>query len=118
MKEAVVQKDLSVKIHDVPVPKPGPSEVLIKIAYAGCNPKDWKYPIHHGGVLNSGDDMAGTIAEVGEDVVEFHPEDRVAAMHVMWTQHGSFAEYGIAPASTTFLLPSKTSFEEVCYVNS
>jgi len=113
MKEALVQKDLSVKIHDVSIPKPGPGEVLIKIAYAGCNPKDWKYPLHHGGVSNSGDDMAGTIAEVGEGVVEFHSDDRVAAMHVMGSQHGSFAEYGIAPASTTFLLPSKTSFEEV-----
>jgi NADPH2:quinone reductase len=118
MKEAVVQKDLSVQIRDLPVPKPGPGEVLIKIAYAGCNPKDWKYPIYHGGVLNTGDDMAGTIVEVGEGVVEFHPGDRVAAMHVMGSQHGSFAEYGIAPASTTFMLPSKTSFEEVCYVNS
>jgi NADPH2:quinone reductase len=66
-----------------------------------------------GGVSNSGDDMAGTIAEVGEGVVEFHPDDRVAAMNVMGSQHGSFAEYGIAPASTAFLLPSKTSFEEV-----
>ena len=118
MKEALVQKDLSVNIHDVPVPKPGPGEVLIKIAYAGCNPKDWKYPLHHGVVSNSGDDMAGTIAEAGEGVVGFHPGDRVAAMHVMMSQHGSFAEYGIAPASTTFLIPAKTSFEEVRHLNS
>jgi NADPH2:quinone reductase len=95
------------------IPKPGPGEVLIKIAYAGCNPKDWKYPLHYGGVSNSGDDMAGTIAEVGEGVVEFHPGDRVAAMHVMGSPHGSFAEYDIAPASTAFFIPSKRSFEEV-----
>lgn len=113
MKEALVQTDLSVKIHDVPIPKPGPGEVLIKITYAGCNPKDWKYPVYHGGIPNSGDDMAGRIAEVGEGVVEFRTGDRVAAMHVMGAPHGSFAEYGIAPASTTFHIPLKTSFEEV-----
>lgn len=113
MKEALVEKDLSVQIHDVPIPKPGRGEVLIKILYSGCNPKDWKYPAYLVGVCNPGDDMAGTIVEVGEDVTEFRTGDRVAAMHVMGEPHGSFAEYGIAPAATTFLIPSKTSLQEV-----
>ena len=30
----------------------------------------------------------------------------------MRTDHGSFAEYGLAPSSTTFHLPKKTTFEE------
>ena len=30
----------------------------------------------------------------------------------MRTEHGSFAEYGLSPASTVFHLPAKTSFEE------
>jgi len=35
-------------------------------------------------------------------------------MHVIASQHGSFAEYGIAPATTMFSIPPKTSFQEVC----
>jgi NADPH:quinone reductase len=44
MKEAFVNTDLSVEIKDSPVPKPGPGDVLIKVAVSGSNPKDWKYP--------------------------------------------------------------------------
>ena len=62
--------------------------------------------------MNPGDDIAGTVHSVGDNVVGFHPGDRVAAFHRMITPHGSFAEYAIAPANTTFHLPKKTSFEE------
>ncbi|KAH8752095.1 hypothetical protein BGZ57DRAFT_958795 [Hyaloscypha finlandica] len=71
MKETFIQKDVGVK--------------------AGRNPKDLKYPDNHGGVPNSGDD--------------------IATMHVIASPHGSFAEYGIAPATTMFLIPPKTSFQ-------
>jgi NADPH2:quinone reductase len=62
---------------------------------------------------NSGDDIAGTVAAVGENVTEFKVGDRVAAFHEMGTPDGSFAEYAIAWAYTTFHLPKITSFEEV-----
>lgn len=42
---------------------------------------------------------------------EFSPGDRVAAFHRMFQPHGSYAEYAIAPASTTFRLPANISFE-------
>jgi NADPH2:quinone reductase len=44
MKEAIVNSDLSVEIKDSPIPKPGPGDVLIKVAVSGSNPKDWKIP--------------------------------------------------------------------------
>jgi NADPH:quinone reductase-like Zn-dependent oxidoreductase len=37
MKEAIVSADISVKVHEVPVPEPGPKEVLIKVAVAGMS---------------------------------------------------------------------------------
>jgi len=114
MKEAIVSPDLSIKIIDSPIPKPGPGQVLIKVICAGFNPKDWKYPFFTQKPGNTGDDIAGEVAEVGEDVFEFKPGDKVAAFHEMTTSGGAFAEYAIAPASTTFHLPKKTSFEEVC----
>lgn len=112
MKEAIVSPDMSVEIKDVEVPKPNKDQVLIKVIFSGSNPKDWKVPVNWNKAMNSGDDIAGIVAEVGENVTEFKKGDRVAAFHEMLTDHGSFAEYAIAWAYTTFHLPKKTSFEE------
>lgn len=73
------------------------------------NPSPLSYKKAH----NAGDDIAGTIAAVGEDVIEFHVGDRVAAFHEILQPDGAYAEYAIAPATTTFHIPAKTSFEEV-----
>jgi len=110
MKEAIVHKGPKVEIIDSPIPVPGNNEVAIKVVVSGSNPKDWKHA-ELGNTLNTGDDIAGIIHTVGSDVVEFKPGDRVAAFHQMMTPHGSFAEYAISDASTTFHLPKKTSFE-------
>lgn len=78
------------------------------------NPKDWKasqnHDVEHG--INQGDDIAGIVHSVGTDVSEYQPGDRVAAFHRMFTPHGSYAEYAVAPATTTFKLPPNISFEE------
>ncbi|KAM0233816.1 hypothetical protein ACHAP5_010248 [Fusarium lateritium] len=116
MKEAIVKKDISVEIVDSSIPKPGPGEVLIKAIIAGTNPKDWKIPIHFDKEMNSGDDVAGTVEAVGENVVGFHKGDRVAAFHEMFTAHGAFAEYAIAPYHTTFHIPDSISYEEAATI--
>jgi len=66
---------------------------------------------------NTGDDIAGYVEEVGDNVTEFKKGDRVAAFHEMRTAGGSFAEYAIAWSHTTFHIPKKTSFEEVSTYN-
>lgn len=66
--------------------------------------------------MNSGDDIAGYVHKVGPNVTEFKPGDRVAAFHIMLTPGGSYAEYAIAPASTTFHIPARTSFEEAATI--
>ena len=83
---------------------------------AGSNPKDWKRPKIGGKEQNSGDDIAGTVHAVGSEVVEFRPGDRVAAFHRMNTPHGAFAEYAIAPVTTTFHIPAKTTYEEAASI--
>lgn len=113
MKEAIVNVDLSVSIIDSDIPKPKENEVLIKVIVSGSNPKDWKIPGWTQKSHNSGDDIAGVVESVGENVTEFRKGDRVAAFHVMRAPHGSFAEYAIAPAHTTFHIPKKTTYEEV-----
>ncbi|KAF4456350.1 NADPH2:quinone reductase [Fusarium austroafricanum] len=116
MKEAIVKKDTSVEIVDSPIPKPGPDDVLIKVIIAGTNPKDWKIPVWMNKEINTGDDIAGIVEAVGENVVGFHQGDRVAAFHEMMTPHGAFAEYAIAPYWTTFHIPAKVSFEEAATI--
>lgn len=113
MKEAVVSKGPKVDIIDSPIPKADPGKVVIKVAVSGSNPKDWKMSewMPDKPPVNQGDDIAGTIHAVGEGVTEFKVGDRVAAFHEMTTPGGSYAEYAIAWAHTTFFLPEKTSFE-------
>jgi NADPH2:quinone reductase len=64
--------------------------------------------------VNSGDDIAGTVHDLGENVLasgEFHIGDRVAAFHPMLSPGGAYAEYAIAPQSTILKLPKSVSFE-------
>lgn len=62
---------------------------------------------------NQGDDISGFVHEVGEGVSEFKKGDRVAAFHEMMGPGGSYAEYALSWASTTFKLPPKTTFERM-----
>ncbi|OQU95120.1 Alcohol dehydrogenase GroES-like domain-containing protein [Cladophialophora immunda] len=116
MLEAIVQPSLEVEIVQSPVPRAGEGELLIKVICTGCNPKDWKSVVYSNKPLNSGDDIAGIVEQVGEKVVGFRKGDRVAAFHQMRTAHGSFAEYAIAPAHTTLHLPDQVSFEEAATI--
>lgn len=117
MKEGVVHggPPASINIIDSPIPEPKDDQVLMKVVFSGSNPKDWKYPELTKTDMNSGDDIAGYVEKVGKDVYEFKKGDRVAAFHQMVTPNGSFAEYAIAPAHTTFHLSEKVSLEEVGY---
>ena len=98
---------------DSPVPTPGEGQVLIRVAAAGLNPKDWRVPEYLSWDGNSGDDVAGYVEALGPgaSTTEFRKGDRVAAFHQMVTPHGGYAEYAIAWAHTTFHLPESTSFE-------
>lgn len=116
MKEAIVHPSITVDIIDSPIPKPTADQVLIKVVVSGSNPKDWKLPEYRKIAHNSGDDIAGIVEAVGENVFEFKPGDRVAAFHEMAKPHGSFAEYAISPAHTTFHIPNKTTFEEAATI--
>ncbi|KAH7244582.1 chaperonin 10-like protein [Fusarium redolens] len=117
MKEALITPNIQVEIREVSVPAPKAGEVLVKVAVAGTNPKDWKVPaIYTKQAVNSGDDFAGVVEAVGGGVSEFKPGDRVAALHQIGTAGGSFAEYAIAPSSTTFHIPDDISFAEAATI--
>lgn len=105
---------------ELETPEPGPGEVLVKVAWAGVNPADWK---NRQGYLEQfrpyvfpyviGFDAAGTVAAVGEGVDRFVVGDRVFTP----TNHGkggqgSYAEYTLAAADRTAHLPGGLSFRD------
>lgn len=100
------------KVEDVPVPAPGPDDVLIKVRAAGINPIDWK--IREGGYVSKDDlpatlgcDASGTIEAVGAQVAAqplgFQAGDEVFAM--LGARGGGYAEYAVAAVSEIALKP-------------
>lgn len=64
--------------------------------------------------VNSGDDVAGFVSALGENVRatgEFHIGDRVAGFHKMLSPGGAYAEFAVVPAHTAFIIPENISFE-------
>ncbi|CAG9952271.1 unnamed protein product [Clonostachys rosea f. rosea IK726] len=117
MKEALVAPGVKVTIHDVPMPQiSDPRQILIQVIVSGSNPKDWKVPYIIKTAFNQGDDIAGFVHAVGDEVTEFKVGDRVGAFHEMITPAGSFAEYAIAWEWSTFHIPKNTSFEEAATI--
>jgi len=106
------------EIGDIPTPKPGPGEVLIKIEASAVNPFDLILrqgymaqfiPLQLPAVL--GGDAAGTIAELGEGVTGFVVGDRVVADFAA-NGKGAHAEFGVVPATSAAKLPAGLSFEQ------
>ena len=121
MLEAQVHEDTSVTIHRVSLPQlTKPHDVLINVVACASNPKDWKMPaglLHTiKGCPNSGDDMAGIVAAIGDEVVDFQVGDRVAALHQLGAPAGAYAEYALASDHMTFPLSKNFSFEDACTV--
>jgi len=116
MKEAIVEKDLTVTIQDVDFPTiPSENHLIIKVHVSGSNPKDWATAERMPG-LNQGDDIAGVVHSVGSNVTGFRPGDRVASFHEMLSPHGSYGEYAVGLADTTFHIPQHVSFEEAATI--
>jgi NADPH2:quinone reductase len=89
---------------DLPTPKPKPNEVLVKIAAAGVNFidvyfREGRYPITPPFII--GQEASGVVSEVGSDVKEFKPGDRVAYTGIT----GAYAEYEAVPADRLVRVP-------------
>ena len=101
------------KVAELPDPVPGPGEVLIDVAFAGCNWADtqvrlgiYPHPMTYPMVL--GFEVAGTVAAVGSDVEDVRVGDRVAAFP---EKGGAYAEKCVAPAAGLIRLPDAVSFD-------
>jgi NADPH2:quinone reductase len=101
-------------LHEIPTPKPGPGQVLVRVRAAGVNPYDTymrngTYAIKPPLPYTPGSDAAGTIEAVGQGVTSVKSGDRV---YTATTLSGAYAEYALALESQVHPLPEKTSFAQ------
>jgi len=100
------------KMASTPVPKPGPSEALVRVAYAGVNFADvWMRRGAVGAAMPTpftpGLEAAGVIEAVGDGAADFKVGDRVTYCIIP----GAYAEYQAVPASQLIPLPADIGFD-------
>ena len=107
----------ALRIADVDSPRPGSGQLLVEVHAIGVNPADSKWregmfrdfmPIEMPHV--PGYEVAGIVKAVGSDTEGFAPGDRVAVL-LGNTTHGGYAEYALADAAASALIPDGLGFE-------
>jgi NADPH:quinone reductase len=99
----------AMQLVDVPTPRPGPKQALIRMAAIGVNFIDvyfrkGLYKADKPIVL--GNEGAGTVEAIGPEVTEVAVGDRVA-----WAmQRGSYAEYAVVPGAMLVKIPEGVDF--------
>ena len=97
------------ELVDVPTPKPGPGQALVRIAASGVNFIDiyFRTGLYKAdSPITIGSEGAGTVDSVGEGVTEVGPGDRVAYAMA----RGSYAEYAVVPAAQLVKIPDSVDF--------
>ena len=101
----------ALQVVDLPIPQPKSGEAIVKIAAVGVNFIDiylregrYKAPLP----FVDGQEAAGVVTEVGADVKNVKPGDRVAYAGPI----GAYAEYAAVPAERLVPVPSGVSDRE------
>ena len=100
MKAAVVHSfDSPLTIEDVPVPQPGPEQVLVRIEAAGLCHTDihaarGEWPVKPSPPFIPGHEGVGIVEEVGPNVRNLRPGDRVVVPSTVGCGHCSYCRAG------------------------
>jgi NADPH2:quinone reductase len=103
------------ELVELPTPKPGPGQVLVKIESSGVNFidtyfREGRYPAPL--PFTPGQEAAGVVVEIGEGVSGFTAGD-----HVAWNgTRGTYAEYACAPAKDLLHVPDGMRLEDAAAV--
>ena len=143
MKVAVYYNNRDIRVEERPVPSIGPGEILVKMEASGiCGSDVMEWYRIEKAPLVLGHEIAGTIEETGEGVVDFAVGDRVFVSHHVPCNEcryceagqyslcetlrstnfdpGGFAEFIRVPpinvTNGTFELPDGMSFEEGAFI--
>ena len=128
----------ALELQDVPVPVPGPRDVLLRVKAAGICHSDVHYRAGASPAgplpLTLGHEVAGVVEQAGKNVSHVHRGDRVCVHYMAtcgtcdWCQRaheqfcrsgqmvgkhrdGGFAEFVLVPGRSVFRLPDAISFE-------
>lgn len=100
------------RLQEGETPRPGPGEVLVKVAACGVGYVDAlvavgryqvKPPLPH----TPGQEAGGWVEAIGDGVEGLAPGDRVLA-----TVRGGFAQFALAPAAAAVKIPPRMSFAQ------
>lgn len=111
-------KDIKVEMNEIPVPKIGDNEVLVKVVTAAVNPLEklimtgevkliqgYEFP------LTLGNELAGIVEQVGSNVTRVQKGQRVYS-RLPAEKIGAFAEYVALSADAVSVIPEYLDFEE------
>src|SRR5437016_14042122 len=102
------------RVEEVPTPEPGPGEVLVRMHAIGVNPVEtyiragtYAYkPALPDAPCN---DCAGVVEQLGQDVNQFKPCDRV---YTAGSLSGTYAEFALCKTEQVHPLPANVSFAQ------
>ncbi|MGE7473200.1 NADPH:quinone oxidoreductase family protein [Bosea sp. NPDC003192] len=97
-------------IRDLPVPRPGPGEIAIRVSAAALNFFDTlviqgRYQVKPPLPFSPSAECAGVVSAVGEGVTDWRVGERVAA----WLGHGAAREIVVVPTGAAIRIPDKLS---------
>jgi NADPH2:quinone reductase len=102
----------ALQVREVQDPEPGPGEVLIDVAFAGCNWADtqvrngrYPHPIDYPRIVGS--ELSGRIAALGPGAHHFRIGERVAAI----APNGAYAERCVSPETLVTRLPDEVPLD-------
>jgi NADPH:quinone reductase-like Zn-dependent oxidoreductase len=111
MKALRYHKD-GLKIEEIPIPTPGPKDILIKVHATSITRGELEWPEAFARKDPiPGYDVAGTVEDIGAEVTKFKKGDEVFGL-TAFEREGAAAEYTLGAENELALKPADLSFEE------
>jgi len=111
----LIRAIVGIKVEEIPIPKPGPNEVLVKMEATPINPSDIAfirggYNIQKNQPATPGFEGAGTVIDTGDDVRGMLGEK--VSCFTQDQNSGTWAEYFIADVRDCIVLKDKINIEQ------
>ncbi|TFK34172.1 GroES-like protein [Crucibulum laeve] len=118
----VIQEDRSFAVDIVPVIKPGPGEILVKVHAIAQNPSEWRAvanPSVKSGT-GTGCDLSGEVIAIGDGKhdTDVAIGDRIAAFvqGAFTPRYTAFRECAVIPSTPLLKIPENISYEEAASI--